>query len=87
MVVRILHEGQWELPGEALAQLKQLDDQLMQLVASADEEGYQRVFSDIVALIRTSGRPLATEELRESDLVVPAADSTLEDVRRLFLEP
>ena len=84
MVVRILHEGQYDVDGQTLDQLNQLDGQLLDAVSEGDETRFQHLFSQILGLVRRAGRPLAVEDLRPSELVLPAADSTMEEVRSLL---
>jgi hypothetical protein len=36
--------------------------------------------------IRTAGTPVPDEELEDSDLILPAGDSTLEEVQQLLSE-
>lgn len=86
MIIRMLHEGQYELSPEALSRLRALDDQLMKLVAAGDQKGFEERRDELVALVRSEGKPLRKEVLRESDLVLPHADITLDEARKLFTQ-
>ena len=86
MIARILHEGQYELPAAALADLRRLDDELMERLTAGDEPGFARQRDALLALVRSEGRMLPAEVLRESDLVLPPADITLEEARALFTQ-
>lgn len=83
MIVRVLHEGQYELQGDRLDDLKRLDDKLVQELASSDEAAFKKSLSDLLGVVRT-GRKLPDTELRESDLIVPGSDFGLEEVKSLF---
>ncbi len=86
MIARILHEGQYELPGSALAHLRRLDDELMERLTADDEAGFSERRDALLALVRSEGRMLPPEALRESDLVLPPADLTLAEARTLFTQ-
>jgi hypothetical protein len=86
VIVRILHDGQFELDGPALTELKRLDEDLFREVAEGDEPGYRSTFAAVLALVRGRGRRLADDRLVESDLILPAPDTTLAEARRLFTD-
>jgi hypothetical protein len=86
MIIRIATEGQYELTGDALARLDEIDNELLDAISTNDAEAYQARFRSVLDLIRTEGRQLATDELRESDLVLPPPDTTLEEAKDLFAE-
>ena len=83
MIVRILAEGQYDLEGPTLHELKLLDQRLFAAVAGSDPAEYRAAFDDVLALVR-SGRRIPDEQLTESDLALPAADTDLAGARRLF---
>ena len=84
MIIRILHEGQYEVEGPALQRVQELDDQIFKAVLDGDGSQYQELFSQAVQIVRQQGKPLSFEDLRPSELVLPAPDSTLDEVRSLF---
>jgi hypothetical protein len=86
MIVRILGEGQFDLEGEALAALKVADAHLLEVVAQADEEAFRRSFRDVLDLVRGRGKPVPTQRLVESDLVLPSSDTSLDEARSMFTE-
>ena len=86
MIARILHEGQYELPPTALTDLRRLDDELMERLTAGDEKGFAQRRDALLALVRAEGRMLPAEVLRESDLVLPPADITLEEARAYFTQ-
>ncbi len=86
MIARILHEGQYELPASALGNLRKLDDELMERLTAGDAHGFENRRDALLALVRGEGRMLPVETLRESDLVLPPADMTLEEARALFTQ-
>ena len=84
MVVRILGEGQFDLEGSALQDLKVADAELFEAVAAGDEGRFAAKFGAVLQVVRHQGRPVPTDRLVESDLVLPAPDTTLDEARRLF---
>ena len=84
MIVRILNEGQWELSDEAVRSLNSLDDAVDKAVAAADQDQLAKALQALLDRVRTSGIPVPDDELRDSDLILPDSDSTIEDVRALL---
>jgi hypothetical protein len=84
MIVRILNEGQWELSDEAVRDLNSLDDAVDKAVAAADQDQLANALQALLDRVRTSGIPVPDDELRDSDLILPDSDSTIEDVRALL---
>jgi len=86
MIVRILNEGQWRLSDESVRGLNSFDDAVEQAVTAADQDQLTRALHSLLDRIRTAGTRVPDEELEDSDLILPAADSTVEDVRQLLSE-
>lgn len=86
MIVRILSEGQYRVDGDILANIKQLDDDLMEAMLADDEGRFEALLTALANVVR-SGDKLAPDHLVESDLILPAADTTLAEAKRLFADP
>jgi hypothetical protein len=86
MIVRILNEGQWRFSDEAMRGLNSFDDAVEQAVASGDQDQLTKALHALLDRIRTAGTRVRDEELEDSDLILPAADSTLEEVQQLLSE-
>jgi hypothetical protein len=86
MIVRILNEGQWRLTDEALRALNSFDDAVEQAVVAGDQNQLTQALHTLLDRIRTTGTPVPDEELEDSDLILPAADSTVEEVQQLLSE-
>ena len=84
MIVRILTEGQFNLPGAHVDGLNDIDNQLVEVVEQEDRAGFERLLKKMLDLVREKGEPVPVEELVESDLVLPAPDITLEEAEELF---
>jgi hypothetical protein len=84
MIIRILNEGQWELDDAAVGNLNQLDDAVDQAVGAQDQGRLTAALGQLLREVRSLGTPVPDADLRDSDLILPAADSTIEDVRSLL---
>ena len=85
MIVRILTEGQYNLPGAYIDELNTIDNQLVDVVAEEDEEAFAGVLKRMLDLVRENGEPVPIDELVESDLVLPEPDITLLEAEEMFV--
>ncbi len=85
MIVRILTEGQYNLPGAYIDDLNAIDNELVEVVESGDRETFDRTLRQMLDLVRENGTPVPVDELVESDLVLPEPDITLEEAGELFV--
>ena len=85
MIVRILTEGQYDLPGSYIDELNAIDNDLVEVVAAEDEPEFGRVLKQMLDLVREKGSPVPIDELVESDLVLPEPDITLIEAEELFV--
>lgn len=86
MIIRILGEGQFEVPQEAMDALNALDESLTSAVDANDEQAFQSGLSQFLAGIREKGSVLADDYLGPSDLVLPGAEATIEEVKHLLTD-
>ncbi len=84
MIVRILNEGQWKLSDEAVRGLSDLDDQVESAVSAGSQEQLAEALHSLLEQIRSTGTPIPDDELLDSDLILPSADATLEEVQDLL---
>jgi hypothetical protein len=84
LIVRLMGEGQYRLPDDALAQLNELDDAAQAAVDAEDEPALDRLLDQMWELVRSAGEPLPDDDLSASDAVVPPSDMTLEETKRLL---
>lgn len=86
MIVRILGEGQLEVPESAVDELNQLDAALESAVERSDEASFRSALAALLARIREVGSPTEAGDLRPSELIIPQPDATMDDVRRLLTD-
>ena len=85
MIVRIATEGQFNLPGAYVDPLNDIDNELVEAVEAGDRAGFNELLGRMLALVREHAAPVPVDELVESDLMLPAADLTLEEAQVLFV--
>lgn len=86
MIVRILHEGQFEITDSAIEELNQVDDQLVEAVAAEDHARFADLMARLHALVLRSSARVPADYLGESDIILPADDASIDDVRALLSE-
>ena len=86
MIVRILNEGQWELDRAAVQALNPLDDAVEHAVSTGDQNELTAALFALLDRVRSTGSALADDDLRDSELILPSADSTVTEVQELLHE-
>lgn len=86
MIVRIMGEGQVTVDDDRLAELNTLDDKLLAAVQAGDEEGFRHTLEALLGQVRGIGQPLPDDALEPSQLILPGADATLDQVREMLSE-
>ena len=86
MIVRILHEGQYEVEDTLLDELNRLDDALTTALDGTDETAFRSAVAGLLARVREAGTPLAMDDLRPSDAVIPGSDATPGEVRAILTD-
>ena len=84
MIIRILGEGQYDVPETALAELNVLDTAVQAAVDAADAVAFRAHLGDLLAAVRERGTPVPDDVLTASGLVLPAPDSDITDVTALL---
>ncbi|MER5716090.1 MULTISPECIES: hypothetical protein [unclassified Streptomyces] len=84
MIVRIMGEGQWTLADSHLSELDMLDDELLKEMEGGDADGFRRTLGALLHAVRRLGEPLPDETLEPSELILPAPDASLEEVREML---
>jgi hypothetical protein len=86
MIVRILGEGQLELPDSAAEELNRLDAALESAVEKRDEAAFRPALAALLAKVRQAGSPTAADDLRPSELIVPRPDASMDEVHKLLTD-
>ena len=86
IVVRILGEGQYDVADGALDRLNELDAAVEAAVAAGDEAAFESALATLLDGVRTVGVPHEVDALDASDVILPAADASIDEVRELLGE-
>lgn len=79
-----MEDGQFELDEKTAAELDPLDVGLDAAIKAGNEAEYHTLLAQMVERVHATGRPLDPSALMPSDLVLPPADSSLEEARTLL---
>ncbi len=84
MIIRIATEGQYELGDANVAAVNELDNEAVAACNAEDEQHFRAAFGRLLELVRTKGQPVADDELRPSDLILPQPDVSLAEAKAEF---
>jgi hypothetical protein len=84
VIVRILGEGQLDVPDTELDRLNELDGQVEAAVEQGDDEAFGTALTRLLDGVRAVGQALPDDALQDSDLILPPADATIDEVRDLL---
>ena len=87
MIVRILGDGQFDVPDTERKTLDGLDESLNAAVEGHDEAAFASALGALIAAVRKVGEPLPADSFMSSDLVVPFSDASLAETKSLLEEP
>jgi hypothetical protein len=86
VIVRILGEGQFRVGDEAATTLTALDKDLDAAVRDEQQAAFAAALHAAVALVKAEGMPLAADEIVTADYILPFADATVDEVRKLLAD-
>jgi hypothetical protein len=86
MIVRIMGEGQFDVPDEHLDELNRLDDDLAGAIQGGDQGTFQTALQALLTSVRIHGKELPEDYLGPSELVLPGPDATIEEVSAVLGE-
>lgn len=84
MILRVLGEGQFEVPDAALEELNRNDEVLVRAIDAGDQAAFTAALSGLLEAVRRAGSPLPEDHLGPSDYVIPSSDASLDEVRALL---
>lgn len=84
MIVRIMGEGQIEISAEDMAVLNELDGQLESAIETGDEASFREKLHALLDKVRHVGKSLPDDSLEPSELILPPADASIEEVREML---
>lgn len=77
-------EGQLSVADSDLNALNTLDGELEAAIEASDDERFRKALHNLLDNVRQVGTPLPPESLEPSELILPPADSDMEEVRAML---
>ncbi|MCC5579153.1 MULTISPECIES: PspA-associated protein PspAA [Microtetraspora] len=84
MIVRIMGEGQIQIADTDLDVLNALDSELEAAIESDDEAVFRVKLHALLDKVRHVGKALPDDSLEPSELILPPADASIEEVREML---
>ena len=84
MIVRIMADNQYRLTDEQMAEVDRLDSDLEAALNANDNAAFQATLQQLTTYVQRSGEVVPDEEVVSSDVIIPAADMSLDEARRHF---
>jgi len=88
MIVRLMGEGQYEIDKKYLDAVNKIDNNIVKIVNGRDEKvvetAFKTEYKKLIDYVRKNGKKIPNEIIKPSDLVIPPADLTLEEARKIF---
>jgi hypothetical protein len=84
VIVRILGEGQYDVSDDGVQDLNRLDADLQRALEGDDDEAFRTALAALLAKVRESGIPLPLDALEPSELILPAEDAHVDEVRDML---
>ncbi|MEV0589197.1 hypothetical protein [Nonomuraea sp. NPDC050310] len=84
MIIRIMGEGQVEVAPDDIATLNELDNELEGAIVAGDEGAFRERLHALLDKVRHVGKSLPDESLEPSELILPPADASMEEVRAML---
>ncbi|MFF4417314.1 hypothetical protein ACFYY8_32725 [Streptosporangium sp. NPDC001559] len=84
MIVRIMGEGQIAIDEADLDVLNALDGELEAAIAAEDETAFRSRLHDLLDKVRHVGKALPDDSLEPSELILPPADASMDEVREML---
>lgn len=85
-IVRIMGHGQFTVDSRTLKKLNDIDSAIVEMVGterSADTE-FKRKLTELSNLVIENGKPLDPHEIIRSDIILPSADLSIDEAKKLF---
>jgi hypothetical protein len=86
VIVRILGEGQLQVDDSAAEELGDLDAKLEAAVEHGDEAGFRSALDALLTRIRSIGKPVPSDALAPSALIIPQEGATMAEVHKLLTD-
>ncbi len=85
-IVRIMGHGQFTVDSKTLRKLNDLDNAIVELVSQerSDDAEFRRKLTELSDMVVRSSKPLDPKAIIQSDIILPSADLSIDEAKRLF---
>lgn len=85
-IVRIMGHGQFTVDSKTLKKLNDIDTAIVKLVSTerSDDFEFKKRLAELSDLVVKNGKPLDPREIIKSDIILPSADLSIDEAKRLF---
>jgi len=84
MIVRLMGEGQFEIEKKHVDELNKIDNNIVKIIGTGDEKTFKAEFKKLTDYARKNGKKLADITIKPSDIILPPADLTFEEAKKIF---
>jgi hypothetical protein len=84
VIIRILGEGQYDVADSAVDALNELDAAVEAAIEAQDVAAFGPALAALLDGVRTAGTPHTADSLDSSDLILPMADASIDEVRDML---
>jgi hypothetical protein len=84
MIIRIMGEGQYEVPGSLFDELNIIDNRIVDLVGKGNEADYRTELLNLINVIKSNGKQIDDSSIVESNIIVPPEDLSLKEAKEMF---
>jgi effector-binding domain-containing protein len=84
MIVRISGEDQYRLADSDAARLNELENEVVAIVESGQEDGFADVYRTLLDYVRAQGTRIGDDEIETSEVILPPSDLTFAEAGREF---
>jgi hypothetical protein len=85
-IVRIMGQGQFTVDGKTLKKLNDIDRAIVEMVSTerSDDTEFKKKLTELSNLVVEKGKPLDPHEIIRSDIILPSADLSIDEAKKLF---
>jgi hypothetical protein len=85
-IVRIMGQGQFTVDNRTLKKLNDLDNVIVNLVSTerSDDIEFKKKLTELNRVVVKDGKPLDPHEIIKSDIILPSADLSIDEAKKLF---
>ncbi len=86
-IVRIMGHGQFTVDSRTLKKLNDIDNAIVELVSAerSDDTEFKKRLTELSNMVVQNGKPLDPHEIIKSDIILPSADLSIDEAKKLFM--